>query len=62
MTVVASGAAAWDPHFTEWMSLAEVYQYATTHFEHHRRQLTVAGAPDGTATGEVGDRPDRSDR
>ena len=33
----------WDPYFTEWMSLAEVYRYATRHFEHHRRQLTVRG-------------------
>ena len=31
----------WDPYFTEWMSLADVYRYATTHFEHHRRQLTL---------------------
>jgi hypothetical protein len=32
----------WDPYFREWMSLAEVYRYATTHVEHHRRQLTLA--------------------
>ena len=31
----------WDPYFREWMSLADVYRYATTHFEHHRRQLTL---------------------
>jgi hypothetical protein len=31
----------WDPYFTGWMSLAEVYRYATRHFEHHRRQLTL---------------------
>jgi hypothetical protein len=31
----------WDPYFTGWMSLAEVYRYATRHFDHHRRQLTL---------------------
>ncbi|HEV7204893.1 MAG TPA: DinB family protein [Jatrophihabitans sp.] len=30
----------WDPYFSERMSLAEVYHYATLHFDHHRRQLT----------------------
>jgi hypothetical protein len=35
--------ARWDPYFTEWMLLAEVYRYATTRFEHHRRQLTLGG-------------------
>jgi DinB superfamily len=34
----------WDPYFTESMSLAEVYRYATTHFEHHRRQLALPAA------------------
>jgi hypothetical protein len=31
----------WDPYFTDYMTLADVYRYATTHFEHHRRQLTM---------------------
>jgi DinB superfamily len=31
----------WDPYFAERMSLAEVYHYATVHFDHHRRQLTL---------------------
>ena len=31
----------WDPYFTEHMSLADVYHYATLHFDHHRRQLTL---------------------
>jgi hypothetical protein len=31
----------WDPYFGERMSLADVYQYATIHFDHHRRQLTL---------------------
>jgi hypothetical protein len=34
----------WDPYFREWMSLADVYRYATRHFEHHHRQLTVRAA------------------
>jgi DinB superfamily len=33
----------WDPYFTEWMSLAELYRYATRHFKHHRSQLTLGG-------------------
>ncbi len=33
----------WDPYFTERMTLADVYHYATLHFEHHRRQLTLPG-------------------
>jgi hypothetical protein len=35
----------WDPYFTSYMTLAEVYRYPTQHFEHHRRQLTVRGEP-----------------
>jgi DinB superfamily len=31
----------WDPYFTNRMSLADVYHYATLHFDHHRRQLTL---------------------
>jgi hypothetical protein len=31
----------WDPYFRDWMTLADVYGYATTHFEHHRDQLTL---------------------
>lgn len=52
----------WDPYFTEWMSLAEVYRYATRHFEHHRRQLTLARAPEEPDTGGPPDRPDRDAR
>ena len=29
------------PIFAPRMSLADVYHYATLHFEHHRRQLTL---------------------
>ena len=31
----------WDPYFG-YLTLAEVYRYATRHFEHHRRQLTLS--------------------
>lgn len=34
----------WDPYFREQMTLADVYHYATVHFDHHRRQLTLPGA------------------
>jgi hypothetical protein len=37
----------WDPYFRDWMSLAEVYRYATRHFEHHRRQLTLPNEREG---------------
>jgi hypothetical protein len=40
---------SWDPYFTSYMTLADVYRYPALHFEHHRRQLTlhesVAGSP-----------------
>jgi len=35
----------WDPYFRDRMSLAEVYRYATLHFAHHRRQLTLPNGP-----------------
>jgi hypothetical protein len=31
----------WDPYFTDYMTLIEVYHYATQHYDHHRRQLTL---------------------
>lgn len=31
----------WDLYFKDEMTLAEVYQYATKHFDHHKRQLTL---------------------
>ena len=36
--------AGWDPYFG-YLTLAEVYRYATRHFEHHRRQLTFGTGP-----------------
>lgn len=34
----------WDPYFMPRMSLGDVYHYATVHYEHHRRQLTLDDA------------------
>jgi DinB superfamily len=34
----------WDPFFTELMTLADVYHYATQHFTYHRQQLTLHDA------------------
>ena len=34
----------WDPYFTDVMSVADVYDYATRHYDHHRRQLTTLRA------------------
>jgi hypothetical protein len=31
----------WDPFFTDYMTLADVYHFATQHFEFHRHQLTL---------------------
>lgn len=35
---------AWDPYFTERMTLRDVYHYPTQHYDHHRRQLTLSRA------------------
>jgi hypothetical protein len=32
----------WDPYFTDYMTVRDVYHYPTQHYEHHRRQLTLA--------------------
>jgi hypothetical protein len=31
----------WDPHFREYMTLADVYRYPGQHYDHHHRQLTL---------------------
>jgi hypothetical protein len=31
----------WDPYFTEFMTLEDIYRYPTLHFDHHARQLTL---------------------
>ena len=35
----------WDPYFTDYMTLADIYQYPTRHCAHHRRQLTLPDMP-----------------
>lgn len=34
--------ADWDPYFRDFMTLADVYRYPGQHYDHHRRQLTLA--------------------
>ena len=34
----------WDPYFRDFMTLQDVLHYATQHYEHHRRQLTLSNA------------------
>ena len=36
----------WDPYFKDVMSVADLYDYPTKHYEHHRRQLTTRRALD----------------
>jgi hypothetical protein len=31
----------WDPFFTDYMTLADIYRYPTRHFRFHQRQLTL---------------------
>ncbi|HEY7485323.1 MAG TPA: DinB family protein [Streptosporangiaceae bacterium] len=31
----------WDPFFTDYMTVADIYRYPTRHFDFHRRQLTL---------------------
>ncbi|GAD83336.1 DinB family protein [Nocardia asteroides NBRC 15531] len=35
----------WDPFFTDYMTLEDVYRYPAKHFDFHREQLTI-GCPD----------------
>ena len=35
----------WDPFFRDTMTLAEVYHYATQHYDFHRAQLTLDAGP-----------------
>lgn len=32
---------SWDPFFTDYMTLYDIYRYPTQHFNFHRRQLTL---------------------
>ncbi|MGN6130472.1 MAG: DinB family protein [Nocardioidaceae bacterium] len=34
----------WDPYFSHYMTVQDVLHYATQHYEHHRRQLTLSNA------------------
>jgi hypothetical protein len=34
----------WDPYFRDYMTLGDVCHYATQHYRHHRRQLTLGHA------------------
>lgn len=43
----------WDPFFRDTMTLAEVYHYATQHYQYHRAQLTL-NAKSGNDPGPVG--------
>jgi hypothetical protein len=36
----------WDPYFKDVMTVADVYDYPTRHYDHHRRQLTTRRARD----------------
>jgi hypothetical protein len=31
----------WDPFFTGYMTLADLFRYPTRHYDFHRRQLTL---------------------
>jgi hypothetical protein len=31
----------WDPYFRDYMTVQDVLHYATQHYQHHRRQLTL---------------------
>jgi hypothetical protein len=35
---------SWDPFFTSYMTLADLYRYPTRHYRYHRRQLTLPEA------------------
>lgn len=36
---------SWDPYFSAFMTLEEVYRYPALHYDHHRAQLTLRTAP-----------------
>jgi DinB superfamily len=40
----------WDPFFTDYMTLADVYRFPPQHFDFHRRQLTIGDSPDRSST------------
>lgn len=42
--------ATWDPLFTSYMTLADIYRYPTRHFRFHQRQLTLTPSTPKAAT------------
>lgn len=52
---------SWDPYFSGFMTLEEVYRYPVLHYQHHRAQLTLSRLPPGGAEdgppGEAEDGP-----
>ncbi|MET8427800.1 DinB family protein [Nocardia sp. NPDC004860] len=34
----------WDPYFRDYLTLSDVYRYPGRHYDHHRKQLTIASA------------------
>jgi|SRR5882757_1308783 len=36
----------WDPFFRDVMTVADIYHYATQHYDFHSQQLTVSAGPD----------------
>jgi hypothetical protein len=34
----------WDPYFRDFMTVEDVLHYATQHYDHHRKQLTLSNA------------------
>jgi hypothetical protein len=45
----------WDPFFRETMTLQDVYQYGTQHFDCHRSQLTLTECHGDRAEGSEAD-------
>jgi hypothetical protein len=45
----------WDPFFTDYMTLADLYRYPTQHFNYHRRQLTLTNTESRPMLGKPGD-------
>jgi hypothetical protein len=37
----------WDPYFRDYMTIQDVLHYATQHYQHHRRQLTLSSVDNG---------------
>ncbi|HVK24531.1 MAG TPA: DinB family protein [Actinokineospora sp.] len=35
----------WDPFFTDFMTVADIFRFPTRHFDFHRRQLTLEDGP-----------------